>query len=178
MTDKSSDNKTIPIVLVTAFITLLGTLSTPVLSWLTASQTAKDSAIKYCQARVDADQEVLRLKGEAFLDSIGKFRFKLVDPMSYENYAVKHPELVAEALPISENAWRLSAYANPELGTTSIQLAVSIEGVVHGEVEARKAALDKFAGLTAKWLKLFQDSDGDFNKKRISCALNIGSSKS
>lgn len=178
MTDKSSNTKTIPIVLATAFITLIGTLSSPALSWLTASQTAKDNAVRYCQARVDADQELLRLKGEAFLDSIGKFRFKLVDPMSHENYAVKHPELVAEALPISENAWRISAYANSELGKTSIELAVSIEGIVHGEVEARKAALDKFAVLTAKWLQLFQDSDGDFNKKRIACALNIGSSES
>ncbi|WP_430444825.1 MAG: hypothetical protein ACQZ2J_27510 [Pseudomonas piscis] len=178
MAESSSNAKTVPIVIVTALITLIGTLSTPLVSMLTASQTAKANVVKYCQARVDVDQALLRTKGEAFLVSIGHFRAKLLDPMDSKNYEKKHPELVAEALPIADSAWRLGAYADSKLGRAGIALSKNIETLLYGKEEERSVAFNSFDGFVDKWMELFHDSDRFFEKRRVACISDVSPEES
>lgn len=178
MTESSNRANTIPVVIVTALITLIGTLSTPMVSWFTTSQSSKENTIKYCQARVDVDQTLLRTKGEAFLVSIGHFRAKLRDPIDSKNYEKKHPELVAEALPIADSAWRLGAYADAELGSSGIALSKNIETLLYGNQNERSAAFENFEDFVDKWMELFRKSDGLFEKRRIACISDVGPNES
>ena len=178
MTTASNGARTVPIILATALLTLLGTVATPLVTWLTEKTTLRANTIKYCQARVDADQATLRARGEAFLLSVGQFDTKLKEPMAHENFKEKNAELGSLSWAITEGAWRLGVYAPPELTLAGIELATGAQTIVHGKVQERTTDINLLSSRITNWINLFRDSNEGFNKQRIACESDVSFGKS
>lgn len=169
MADQSSGSSTLVVVIATGIFTLAGTLSTPVVTWLSEKRLANKETQKYCLERVDSEQELLRIKGGALLLSIGEFQANVSNPISTGSPSGDMRALLEQAHTITVNAWTLGSVAEPELATAGIELTSKINALFNPSSNPTGKATAQANAAISEWLKLYKKSDETFNRKRSQC---------
>jgi len=146
--------------------TLVGVFATSTFTWLTSYQTASLSQRSACIQRIDAQEKLLREKGEIFLAAMG-------DLLNYSTFPKTSSvdELAANAGPLIKAGVVMAAYAPPELGLRSLMISNSVQAgslaSMHMVEEAAAfATVDESFG---KWHAAFYDALGMLDKQRNKC---------
>jgi hypothetical protein len=148
------------------FATLTGIVITSTFAWFTSYQTASASNKNSCIQRIDAQEKLLREKGDMFLTAMGKF-------LSYSTFPTGNTvaELAAATSPLIDAGMVMTAYAPPELAFRSLKIAVSVRlgalAAMHKVDE--NEAFSTIDGSFGEWPTAFFDALKALDAERKKC---------
>ena len=171
MTDATPSEKTklelwspILIPAITGLLVLAATMSTGMTSWMTASQTAEITNRQSCIARIDTQEQNLRVKADLFITALGN----LMAMTGYGDF--KHETYNSRLDELMKAGYAFSVYAPAELSVLSLNLVTALKNAFNEKDDKiSNEYLDKFNQNHDKWRDEFQKFMNSINSDRRRC---------
>ena len=148
----------------TGFLTLAGVMSTSIIGWISSAQSAAISREQTCITRIDAQEQNLRNKADAYLSSLGMF-LTLSGQAQYEK-----PVFNSRLDDLMKTSYSFSAYAPEQLALLTVNLATQLKATVSEKdtaLAAQHAA--EYRKLRSDWFYEFQIFLKKFESDRRNC---------
>ncbi|MGY2337999.1 hypothetical protein ACW9HW_01980 [Pseudomonas sp. SDO5532_S415] len=171
MTDATPGEKTrlelwspILIPAITGLLVLAATMSTGVTSWMTASQTAEIANRQSCIARIDTQEQNLRVKADLFISALGNL-------MAMTGYGDFKNEIYNSRLDeLMKAGYSFSVYAPAELSVLSLNLVTALKNALNErDDKISNEYLEKFNKNHDKWRYEFQKFMNSISSDRSRC---------
>jgi hypothetical protein len=171
MTDATPANKTrlelwspILVPAVTGLLVLAASMSTGVTSWMTASQTAEITNRQSCIARIDTQEQNLRVKADLFISALGN----LLAMTGYGDF--KHEVYNSRLDELMKAGYSFSVYAPAELSVLSLNLVTALKNAFNEkDGKTSDKYLDTFNKTNDKWRAEFQKFMNSIDSDRKHC---------
>ena len=149
---------------ITGLLVLAATMSTGVTGWMTASQTAEITNRQSCIARMDAQEQNLRVKADLFIGALGNLMAMTgYSDFNNETYNSRLDELM-------KAGYSFSVYSPAELSVLSLNLVTALKNALHEKDDKiSDNYLDSFNKTHDKWRDEFQKFMSSINSDRRSC---------
>ncbi|KII36855.1 MULTISPECIES: hypothetical protein [Pseudomonas] len=160
----SSLKNAFKIALMSSALLLTGSLTTSLSGWITSNQTVRLAEKTSCIARLDKQEESLRIKGDNFITSLASLSAYYFYPDPTEQMKAERLEMVSKA------GYALSAFGNDRLRIASGSFVSSIvDSVAYTEVENRGREMDRYKKNFENWILSFQAFVKDIEEQREKC---------
>lgn len=163
-TSSTSLKNAFKIALMSSVLLLTGSLATSLSGWITGFQTIRLSEKTSCIARLDKQEEALRIKGDNFISSLASLNAYYYYPNPSEQMKAERLEMVSKA------GYGMAAFGNDRLRIASGSFVSSIiDSVAFTSVENRGREMDRYKSNLESWVLSFQAFVEELEIERKKC---------